>query len=169
VSNLVLAETAPRMIRSTWVTRLALAASMVLPQRVMFKLFKKRVLTPPEYDPVGPQTPESLAARKAQRVEYLRKLRQMPERELFRYSIALFRTYAAYVGYDVTDELSKLGLPVDIVHGTADRVVPFAAGKLLDRLIPQATLHPMEGAGHGLFYYDPARQLVRRLLESYGS
>jgi pimeloyl-ACP methyl ester carboxylesterase len=169
VSTLLLAETAPHMIHATNFTRAVLAASKVTPHRLMFKLARRRVMTPPEYDPVGPQTPESLAARADRRVEYLKQLRAMPEDDLFHYSIGLFHSYAAFVGYDITEDVHKLKMPVDIIHGTADRVVTFKAGELLDRLIPQATLHPMPGAGHGLFYYEPARQLARRLLENSGS
>jgi len=169
VELLMLAETAPYMVRSTRFTTAALAASKVVPHRLMFRVFKRRVLNPPEYDPVGPQTPESLATRAERRAEYLRKLREMPADDLFRYSKGLFRTYAAYVGYDVTDKVSALRMPVHILHGTADRVVPYRAGQQLDRLIPQATLHSLDGAGHGLFYYEPARALATRLLESNGS
>jgi pimeloyl-ACP methyl ester carboxylesterase len=169
VNCLVLAETAPHIVRGTRFSKSVLLASRFVPHRLIFRLARQRVLNPPEYDPVGPQTAETLEARRVRRAAYLAKLRTMPQDDLFRYSIGLLHSYAAFMGRDVSDRLSDLKMPVHILHGTADRVVPFRAGELLKQLIPASALHPMEGAGHGLFYYEPARALMRDILDGYGS
>jgi pimeloyl-ACP methyl ester carboxylesterase len=47
--------------------------------------------------------------------------------------------------------LSRLTMPVQVHHGTADSVMPFAAGEELARRIPDARFEVHEGAGHGIF------------------
>ena len=49
------------------------------------------------------------------------------------------------------DNLAKvpgLALPVLILHGNADRVVPFALGARLAKVAPRATFRALAGAGH---------------------
>jgi pimeloyl-ACP methyl ester carboxylesterase len=46
--------------------------------------------------------------------------------------------------------LSRLTMPVQVHHGTEDRLVPFAAGRELARRIPGAQFEGYEGAGHGI-------------------
>jgi len=47
--------------------------------------------------------------------------------------------------------LSRLTMPVQVHHGTADSIMPFAAGEELARRIPGARFEVHEGAGHGIF------------------
>src|SRR3954447_20842542 len=47
--------------------------------------------------------------------------------------------------------LPRLTLPVQVHHGTEDRVIPFAAGRELARRIPGARLVVHQGAGHAIF------------------
>lgn len=44
--------------------------------------------------------------------------------------------------------LEEIKVPVSIVHGEEDRVIPVSAGKQLHRLIPQSRLHLVPGMGH---------------------
>ena len=46
--------------------------------------------------------------------------------------------------------LPRLAMPVQVHHGTEDRLVPFAAGRELARRIPDARFLAYEGAGHGV-------------------
>jgi 3-oxoadipate enol-lactonase len=62
-------------------------------------------------------------------------------------------------------EVSGIGVPVMILHGTDDRVVPYANGERLARQIPHARLETMDGAGHLCFLEEPSR--VRLLLGSW--
>jgi pimeloyl-ACP methyl ester carboxylesterase len=48
-------------------------------------------------------------------------------------------------------ELSALTTPVELWHGTADGAVPFSYAKSLSDLLPNATLHALEGEGHFVF------------------
>lgn len=165
-TGLLLCETAPRMIKRRPPVALALAASRFLPPRLFYRLFRRRVLNPPRYAPVGPAARESEELRDERWACYLRQLQEMPEEDLYRYSVGLFRTYAAYFARDFSRELARLStLPVHIFHGTSDTVVPFSGGEWLHRCIPNSRLHALEGLGHGLFYYDSARARVRDVIE----
>jgi pimeloyl-ACP methyl ester carboxylesterase len=48
-------------------------------------------------------------------------------------------------------ELSTLTTPVVLWHGTADGAVPFNYAESLSKLLPNATLHALEGEGHFVF------------------
>ncbi|HEY0414442.1 MAG TPA: alpha/beta hydrolase [Allosphingosinicella sp.] len=57
-----------------------------------------------------------------------------------------------------TLDLARVTLPVQIVTGTMDRIVePERQGKALARLLPQARLTEVEGAGHMLHHTHPER------------
>lgn len=45
-------------------------------------------------------------------------------------------------------DLAGIAVPVAVVHGRDDRVIPFAASELLARRLPDATLYPIEQCGH---------------------
>ena len=111
-------------------------------------------MNPPRYDPVAQARDEGIADEHW--ASYLQQLRVMPDDELYRYSVGLLRTYVAYFGRDLSNELERSTLPVHIMHGTADPVVSFQAGEKLHRLIPNSRMHRLEGLTHGLFYYGAA-------------
>jgi len=51
---------------------------------------------------------------------------------------------------DRTPLLRRLALPVTVIHGTADPLLPLACGEQLAQVIPGAVLHRIEGLGHDL-------------------
>jgi pimeloyl-ACP methyl ester carboxylesterase len=53
-------------------------------------------------------------------------------------------------------------VPTLVIHGTADRLIDVANGRLISRLIP-APLELLEGAGHMFWWERPRRsaELVR--------
>ncbi len=60
--------------------------------------------------------------------------------------------------YDSLSKASTVHVPTLIVHGDADRVVPYAMGVELSQAITGATLLTMPGAGHNdLFVYEPTK------------
>ncbi len=63
---------------------------------------------------------------------------------------------------DLGAELRAIALPTCILHGVNDRVVPFAAARAQERLIPGATLVPFPHGGHGLFH-DERERLTEEL------
>ncbi|GAB2730801.1 alpha/beta fold hydrolase [Nocardia thraciensis] len=58
---------------------------------------------------------------------------------------------------DNTDTLRALDVPVLVLHGTADPVVPIDNGRYIAEAAPDARTSYWEGAQHGLFIEDPAR------------
>jgi non-heme chloroperoxidase len=63
--------------------------------------------------------------------------------------IASLRTFA---GTDLTDDLTRVGVPVLVVHGDADASAPFEiTGKPTAELLPRARLSLHLGGPHGLY------------------
>jgi pimeloyl-ACP methyl ester carboxylesterase len=65
----------------------------------------------------------------------------------------------ASAGYDNRDRLAALDLPVLVIHGDADRLVPTGNGVDLARLIPGARYVEIGDASHNLFTDQPERTL----------
>ena len=64
--------------------------------------------------------------------------------------------------YDACVDYYMQGLPVEritqptlVIHGTQDRVIPYANGEILAGRIPRARLAPMEGVGHLPYLEEP--------------
>ena len=55
---------------------------------------------------------------------------------------------AAIAGHDARERLGELAMPVLVVHGEEDRLVPVENGRELARLIPGAELRIVPNAGH---------------------
>ena len=53
-------------------------------------------------------------------------------------------------GFDLSDISAKVG----VWHGSADPVVPIAAGRFISAQIPNAELHEIAGAGHFLIFHN---------------
>jgi pimeloyl-ACP methyl ester carboxylesterase len=85
--------------------------------------------------------------------------------ELFRLWIGEVRNVEAYQGYDFTDRLAELTMPVCVIHGTADSTVPFAWGQALHEGIPGSEFHAIPDAEHGVLQYDGAQQALRTWAE----
>lgn len=63
--------------------------------------------------------------------------------------------------------LARIDVPVAVVHGRDDRVIPFAVAEALREKLPDATLHPIEACGHWVQIErrDEFLSVVRALLE----
>ncbi|MFJ6571921.1 alpha/beta fold hydrolase [Streptomyces sp. NPDC091292] len=59
------------------------------------------------------------------------------------------RHYAARQ-HEVRDSLGEITAPTLIVHGTQDRLAPFAGAVLMEQRIPNAELRAVEGGRHGI-------------------
>jgi len=56
---------------------------------------------------------------------------------------------AMLTGQDATDNLlPKLRMPVLIVWGAEDRIIPLSQGETMHRLVPQSELEVFPGCGH---------------------
>ncbi|MFE7800589.1 alpha/beta fold hydrolase [Nocardia sp. NPDC057440] len=62
-----------------------------------------------------------------------------------------------YRTVDNTETLRALDVPVLVLHGTSDPVVPIENGRYILDSVPGARASFWEGAQHGLFIEDPAR------------
>ena len=58
--------------------------------------------------------------------------------------------WRACVGFSLKDRLSEIGCPVLVMHGSADPLIPFVAGKLVHEAIPGSRFIEESGAGHSL-------------------
>lgn len=109
-----------------------------------------------------PVPSDSTDAAEIARQERLKAALQIvPDDELLRYSIGEIRNYEAYLDADYTARLGELKMPVCIIHGTADRVVPYAWGEALHKAIAQSEMHPIADADHGILSYDGAAVALR--------
>ncbi len=122
--------------------------------RAVFEARKDSLRKPP---PSESKDPAELA-----RQEKLKAaLAVVSDEDLFRYSVGEIRNYEAYLNIDFRSRLSELKIPVSIIHGTADRTVPYAWGEELHRAIPHSELYPVEGADHGILSYEGAALALR--------
>ncbi|MGW0182393.1 alpha/beta fold hydrolase [Nocardia sp. NPDC003345] len=62
-----------------------------------------------------------------------------------------------YRSVDNTETLRGLDIPVLVLHGSADPVVPVADGRYIADVAPHGRVSIWEGAKHGLFLEDPER------------
>lgn len=64
----------------------------------------------------------------------------------------------ALAAYSVTlEQVAQINVPSLVLHGTADKVVPFAAGVELDETLPNSQLIAYEGSGHNFVAEFPDR------------
>ncbi|NVE95289.1 alpha/beta hydrolase [Altererythrobacter lutimaris] len=60
--------------------------------------------------------------------------------------------------FDNASKIDALEMPIFIMHGTADNVVPFEHGEALAKLSPAATFVAVEGAGHALSFSEDGQR-----------
>ncbi|WP_394730356.1 alpha/beta hydrolase [Altererythrobacter sp. GH1-8] len=60
--------------------------------------------------------------------------------------------------FDNAGKIADLTMPVFIMHGTADDVVPFEQGERLARLAADAKFHRAQGAGHALSFTEQGQR-----------
>jgi uncharacterized protein len=69
--------------------------------------------------------------------------------------------------FDTLAKLPRVRAPILIVHGTADRTVPFDNGASLARARPDATFWIVPGATHGVVWDETVRARIRRWIEQH--
>jgi len=70
--------------------------------------------------------------------------------------------------FDVTDRLGEISAPTLVQHGSADRVIPMAAGRHLAEHIRGAEWQELAGAGH-IYVMEQPMEALPRLLAFLGS
>jgi 3-oxoadipate enol-lactonase len=63
----------------------------------------------------------------------------------------------AIQGHDTSARLATLDVPTLVIHGTEDRMLPFANAELIAGLIPGARLERLDGVGHMFWWEQPER------------
>lgn len=63
--------------------------------------------------------------------------------------------------------LNDLKLPVDLMFGRLDKLVPIGAGEMMHQQIPHSRLHVFEHASHAPFisHYDEFMKVIKRVIE----
>jgi pimeloyl-ACP methyl ester carboxylesterase len=122
--------------------------------KAVFESRKEAMRIPPPNDS---KEPAEIARQETLKVA----LQAAFDEDLFRFSVGEIRNYEAYLGVDYTPRLKELKMPVCIIHGTADRVVPYAWGEALHKAIPQSDMHPIPDADHGILSYEGAAVALR--------
>jgi non-heme chloroperoxidase len=70
---------------------------------------------------------------------------------------------------DFRDDLAKIDVPMLVVHGTADRILPFeATAARLPELIDDVKLTPVQDGPHNIVWTHP-EEVNKALLEFIGS
>ncbi|MGB7418133.1 MAG: alpha/beta hydrolase [Erythrobacter sp.] len=70
--------------------------------------------------------------------------------------------------YDNAARIAALDLPILVLHGTADRVVPVSHGRTLSGLNDRADFTAFEGAGHDLSFHEETQRVQRDWLAKQG-
>ncbi|MGW4031403.1 alpha/beta fold hydrolase [Streptomyces sp. NPDC004838] len=102
-------------------------------------------------------TPEGQAEQRARPARTL--TRRDPEQSSRRHDVAR--------QHEVRDSLGKITAPTLIVHGTEDRLAPYAGALLMEQRIPNAELRAIEGGRHGIAveFADRIAHWVREFLQ----
>ncbi|MFC4550115.1 MULTISPECIES: alpha/beta fold hydrolase [Halorussus] len=65
-----------------------------------------------------------------------------------------FLQAVAASGFDVGRRLDEVRIPVHVLHGTADTVVPVENGRILADRLPNARYTPVDGGSHFVFFEE---------------
>lgn len=71
-------------------------------------------------------------------------------------------------GLDVYAGIDRYSGPAEVLHGTADQIVPLSYGERYGEVLPGAAFTPVEGADHGWSSVPYRRLLLDRLVASTG-
>lgn len=77
---------------------------------------------------------------------------------------ALQKQVMAVIGFSAHGRLKDIRVPTLILHGTADKIVPFANSAVLKKGIKDSKLIEYPGVGHG-FLYERAEEINAAVLE----
>ena len=134
--------------------------------RAVFDSLKDELRNPPAIAVGEPRTPEAEARMQRRNEAVAKELKDISEDDLFRYWTGMIRNYEAFIGVDFTPRLGDLKMPVLVIHGGADTIVPLKYGQALHHGIDKSQIHESEGAGHGVLDYPDALEALRTWLRN---
>ncbi len=155
VRSLVLANTAARLLDDGPLARFVAAQAQALEEMGPLPFYRARPAAAP-VSALGLWEKERATSSEliSQLEEYEERLaaaaQALPEEERAALYAAEVRNLASYLGVDLRPRLEELRMPVLIVHGTEDHVVPLAAAYELQQAIPGALLEVFPGVPHGI-------------------
>lgn len=165
--GLVLMATSARILADSPETKAAQWAMRVVGPRRLYSMFRNKFREPEWVKSSGPRRlPYEVRFSPDQHAEFRRRLDELADGELCRYSSGQMRTYAAFAGRDLRAELPKLTMPVAIIHGAADADIHKTHAREMAALIPHATYTELPGLGHGLLFFLEGREALRRAIAS---
>lgn len=127
----------------------------------VFNTRRDQLRNPPA-PPATESFPQELAERvRSQQAAYAEAVEQISDEELLTFFSGALRNEAAFVDYDFEDDLGAFAMPICIIHGNADRVVPLELGGELQEAIPHAEFHEIDGATHGILAFPAAAEALR--------
>lgn len=128
-------------------------------ERAVFETLKDQ-LRRPSPPAVGPEPSPLEQEELRNHEEFLARLATLSDDELFFLWRGELRNREAFRGVDYTPRLAELTMPVCIIHGENDDVVPPERGRALARGIPHAELHLIPGADHGVLAHPRTREVL---------
>ena len=129
--------------------------------RAVFDSLKHQLREPPIVAVDEPRTPEAKERLRRRNEAFAKALSEVSENDLFLYWTGMIRNYNAFVGRDFTPRLGDLKMPVLVVHGNGDTIVPLELGRALHDGTPNSELRELDAAGHGVFDYPQGQEALR--------
>jgi pimeloyl-ACP methyl ester carboxylesterase len=100
----------------------------------------------------------------AQREAFSRALSAMSRGDRIGAYARELRTYAAYLGFDISGQLAQLTAPTLIIYGTGDTIFPAAGWPALIKAMPAVRYVAFDGAEHGAATEPAALDEIERFL-----
>jgi len=164
VRSLILANTAPRLLGEGELAHSLPSLLKELEEKGPLAFYRARPREA-QVSILGPWERETArrAGTLSEMEEYEERLRvaaqALPEEEQAALYAAEVRNLAAYLEVDLLLRLKELRMPVLIVHGGDDLVVPVKAAHELHRAIPGSRLEVFPGVPHGILGFSREARL----------
>jgi len=129
--------------------------------RAVFDSLKDQLRNPPPLATAEPRTPEMIQRLEERAAATLEVLKDISDDDLFGYWTGMVRNYNAFIGYDLAPRLGELKMPVLILHGNADTIVPFEFGKAMEDGIAKVDLRELDEIGHSVFDFPRGQDAIR--------
>jgi pimeloyl-ACP methyl ester carboxylesterase len=101
-----------------------------------------------------------LEAYRARRAAWRDRARTFPREQRVAYYDAELRNMQAYIDTDLIRVARQVQAPTLVLHGTNDQLVPLADAEALASIVPNATLHVVQGGSHSLMIRDAQARRV---------
>lgn len=161
VQALCLADSPIRLWEHDEAVRLARRAG----DRAAFEAAKEGLRNPAPLELPADAPPAAAEWARTWHEDLLERLALISDEALFRYFVADLREKEAFSSYAPTP--AELSMPVLVIYGTDDRPDIVSGAEELRRLLPQAELQAINGAGHGTIQvHSGAIQILRGWVRS---